>query len=89
MSVFILPADESNEEEEAKEVMKEEHELGVVKSWMEIGGILALAEEEAKGLLHELYLFYLVWFSLSTHSITAFFLSLIFVMDPIFRVWIY
>ena len=51
--------------------MKEECELGVVKSWMEMGGILALAEEEAQGLLHEVYPFYLVWFSLSIHFNTA------------------
>ena len=30
MSVFISPADESSEEEEAREVMKGECELGVV-----------------------------------------------------------
>ena len=38
MSVFVPPADESSEEEAAREVTKEEHELGVVKSWMEMGG---------------------------------------------------
>ena len=38
--------------------------MGVVKSWMEVGGLLALAEEEEWGLLHEIYPFYLVWLSL-------------------------
>ena len=84
-SVFILPADEPSEEEEAREVTKEEHELGVVKSWMEIGGVPALAEEEARGLLHDVYPFYLVCFSLSTPFYhCSYFLSLIFVMDPHF-----
>ena len=32
MSAFVLLADESDEEEEAREVIKEEHELGVVCS---------------------------------------------------------
>ena len=74
MSVFVSPADESSkEEEEAREVIKEECELGVVKSWMEMGGIPVLAEEEMQGLLCEVYPFYLVWFSLSTHSINALF----------------
>ena len=51
MPVFISPADESSEEEKARGVTKEDHELGVVKSWVEMGGLLALAEEEAQGLL--------------------------------------
>ena len=57
MSVFVSPADESSEEEEAREVMKEECELDVVKSWMEMGGILVLTDEGVQGLLHEVYPF--------------------------------
>ena len=45
-------------------------ELGVVKSWMEVGGLPVLPEEEAQVLCEE-HPFYLVWFSLSTHSITV------------------
>ena len=37
---------ESEKEEEVRGVTKEEHELGVVHSWMEVGGVPALAEEE-------------------------------------------
>ena len=70
MSMFIWPTDESSKDK-AKEVIKEECELGVFKSWMEMGGVPALAEEDVEGLLCEVYPFYLVWFSLSTHSITA------------------
>ena len=50
MSAFVLPADELSEEEEAREVTKKECELGVATSWMEVGGLPALAEEEAQGL---------------------------------------
>ena len=57
MSVFISTADESSEEKDARDVTKEEHELGMVKLWMEMGGLLVLAEEEAKELLCEVYPF--------------------------------
>ena len=38
MSMFVLPVDESSDEEGAIEATKEECELGVAKSWMEMGG---------------------------------------------------
>ena len=60
---LVSLADESDEGEESRGETKEEQELGVVKSWMEVGGLPALAEEEAQGLLCEVYLFHLVWFS--------------------------
>ena len=53
----VLLADESDKEEEAREVMKEEHELGVAHSWMQVGGFPALAEEEVQGLLSEVFPF--------------------------------
>ena len=34
---FVLLADQSSEEEEVKEVTKEEHEIDVACSWMEVG----------------------------------------------------
>ena len=57
MSGFVLLGDESGKEQEAREVTKEEHELGVAHSWMEVGGFPALAEKEVQGLLHEVFLF--------------------------------
>ena len=57
MSGFVSLADESDGEKEAREVMKEEHELGVAHSWMQVGGFPVLAEEEAQGLFHEVFLF--------------------------------
>ena len=57
MSASVSLPDESDEEEEAREETKEEHELGVVHSWMQVEGFPALAEEEAQGLLHEVFLF--------------------------------
>ena len=60
---LVSLADESDEGEESRGETKEEQELGVVKSWMEVGGLPALAKEEAQGLLCEVYLFHLVWFS--------------------------
>ena len=92
MPWFVSLADESDEGEESREEKKEAKELGVVKSWMEVGGIPVFAEEEVQDLLCEICPFYLVWFSLSTYSNTVLFCfpSQIFVMDPIFfRVWIY
>ena len=49
--------DKSDEDEEAREVTKEEQELGMVHSWREVEGSLALAEEEVQGLLHKVLLF--------------------------------
>ena len=54
------------------------------------GGVQALAEEEVQGLLHKVYPFYLVWSVFQPILSLLLFLSLIFVMDPIFfKVWIY
>ena len=57
MSGFVLLTDKSDKEEEAREVMKEEHELGMVCSWMKVGGLPALAEEEVQGLFHKVFFF--------------------------------
>ena len=83
---FVSLANESGEGEELREETKEEQELGVVRSWMEVGDLSALTEKEVQGLLREVYPFYLVWFSLSSYSISVLFvfLSLIFVMYPFF-----
>ena len=85
MPVFVSPADESNEEEEAKEVTKEEHELGVVKSWIEMGDILVLAKRKCRDYCVRYILF--IWYGSVFQPILSlpFFLSLIFVMDPFFQ----
>ena len=57
MSGFVSLTDDSSEEDEVKKIMKEEHEIDVAHSWMEVGGFLALAEEEAHGLLWQVFLF--------------------------------
>ena len=57
MPWLVSITDESEEEEEVREMMKEEHEVGVVCSWMQVGVFPALAEEEAQGLLREVFLF--------------------------------
>ena len=44
-------------EEEIKVVSKEEHQVLVALSWEMVGNFPALAEEEAQGLLHEVFLF--------------------------------
>ena len=51
----ILLADESDDEGEVTAEMKEEQELGVVQSWMEVLGLPALPEEEVWGLLCEVF----------------------------------
>ena len=56
MSWLVSLTDESDEEEEVREVTKEEHEVGVVCS-MQVGGFPALAKEEAQGLLCEVFIF--------------------------------
>ena len=60
MSGFVSLTDESEEKEEVKEVTKEEYVIGVAHSWMQVGGFLALAEEEVQWLLCEVFLFYLI-----------------------------
>ena len=61
MSGFVSLTYESLEEEEVegeiKVISKEEHKLVVACPWMQVGGFPALAEEEAQGLLHEVFLF--------------------------------
>ena len=54
----ILPTDESDEEGKVIAETKEEQKLGVVQSWMEMGGLPALPEEEAQGLLCEVSLLF-------------------------------
>ena len=49
---FPLP-DESEEKGAAQPHSKEEEEVEVMRSWMEVGGFPAQQEEEAKGLLSE------------------------------------
>ena len=54
-SQSILHADESKSEEEAKVETKEEEEVGILWSWMELGGLPVLDEAEAQKLLQEVY----------------------------------
>ena len=51
MSMFVSPVDESCKEGGTTEATKEECELGVVKSWMDVEGLKMLVEEEAQKLL--------------------------------------
>ena len=61
MSGLVSLTDESEKEEEVEEeikvVRKEEHKVAVACFWMQVGGFLALAEEEVQGMLHEVSLF--------------------------------
>ena len=88
MSGFVSIIDESSEEEEVKVVMKEEHEMDVAHSWMEVGGFLALADKtkprHSTGVVVAGISLYLVWLSLSNHSFTVLWLSMAFVTDPFF-----
>ena len=70
MSGFVSLTDQSSEEEELKVVVKEEHEVDVALSWMEVG-VLALAEKEAQGLLHQVFLF--AWYCLAFLTILSLF----------------
>ena len=45
--------DGSEEEERARLATKEEEDVDILWSWMEVGGLLAHPEEEVKGLLAE------------------------------------
>ena len=49
----ISYADESESETEVRVETKEEEDLEILRSWMEVGGITALDEGEAKRLLQE------------------------------------
>ena len=51
-NIFSFP-DGSEEEGVAQPLSKEEEEVEVMRSWIEVGGFLAQQEEEAKGLLSE------------------------------------
>ena len=48
-----LLLDESEEEERTRLATKEEEDVNILQSWMEVGGFPAHPEEEAKGLLAE------------------------------------
>ena len=55
-TVFFLQVsslDESEEEERTRLATKEEEDVDVLQSWIEVGGLPAHPEEEAKGLLAE------------------------------------
>ena len=56
MSGFVSLTDESSVEEEVKAVTKEEHEVDVAHSWMEVWVMPAMVDEEAQGLLHQIFL---------------------------------
>ena len=45
--------DGSEEEERTRPATKEEEDVDILQSWMEVGGLPACPEEEAKGLLAE------------------------------------
>ena len=45
--------DKSDEEERTRLATKEEEDVNVLQSWMEVGGLPAHPEEEVKGLLAE------------------------------------
>ena len=63
--------DESDKGVESREEMKEAQELGVVKSWMWVGGLLTLVEE-VQILLWEVYPFFLsTWFGSVCQSILS------------------
>ena len=51
--ILISCADDSESEEEAQVVTKEEEELGILCSWMEMGGLPMLDEVEVQKLLQE------------------------------------
>ena len=51
--ILISCADDSESEEEAKMETKEEEELRILCSWMEVGSLLMLDEVEAQKLLQE------------------------------------
>ena len=51
-TIFSFP-DESEEEGAAQPNSKEEEEVEVMRSWMEVGGFPAQQEEEGKGFLSE------------------------------------
>ena len=49
----LFSLDESEEEERTRPATKEEEDVDVLQSWMEVGGLPACPEKEAKGLLAE------------------------------------
>ena len=52
-STILSFLDESGEERAVQPLSKEEEEVEVMRSWVEVGGFAAQPEEEAKGLLSE------------------------------------
>ena len=94
MSVFVSPVDESSEEEGVIEATKEECELGVVKSWLEVGGFWCLLKRKHRNCCGRYIPF--GWYShnllaiLPLFHFTFLFLSKIFIIGSIFfRIWIY
>ena len=80
--------DESDEEEAIKTEAKEEQELGVICSWIEVRGFPALPEEEAWGLLYEVcsflvsHFFFLPSFNRNISLVTVLtFLNLLLVIN--------
>ena len=71
MSLFVLPVDESNEEEEPREETREEQELGVVTLWMEVGDLPMLVEEEAQIIAGGISPFYSTWHGSVCQSILS------------------
>ena len=89
MSGFLSLTDESSEEEEVKAVTKVEDEVDMAHSWMEVGGMTVMVEEEAQGLLHQIFL--PAWYCSSPFTILSLFYGLAqpLLQTPFFRVWIY
>ena len=83
MSVFFLLTGDSSEEEEVKEVTEEEYEIDVDHSWMEVG-VSSIGRGASMGVVVAGISLYLLWLSLSNHSFTVLWLSLVFVTDPFF-----
>ena len=89
LSTIFSFLDESEEEGAIQPLSKEEEEVEVIRSWVEVGGFPAQPEEEAKGLLLEVGLSSCLQFSLplstfqlmlsfplqSLHSISTLFFS--------------
>ena len=83
MSGFVSLTDESSEEEKVKGVMKEEHDMDVAHSWMEVGGASIGREGNTRVVVSGISLC-LVLLSLSNYSFTVLWLFLAFVTDPLF-----
>ena len=80
MSWFTALTYESSKEEEVKEVTKEEHEINVAHSWMEVRGFWHQQRRKHMDCCSR-YFLYMVLLSLSNHSFTVLWLSPAFVTD--------